>query len=236
MKSLRLFVASLLTLCAAGLAPAADSKPIARVISIQDIATADPDGYATHIARYNEIVKAKFGLDNFVHVYVSFYDGEHSGTVRSVAVADSVATLTKVGAAVENDPEMLALREKLNAMRKIETRVLYQAVRFDGAVKNAQIYTTLAVIPDEAAYLAALDGLRSLFDSHGLQDVKINAYRVLAGRTNHTHRIALAAPSAEKLAAMLDFVATDAGMTSWLASAAKLRTVVSSSTAREITK
>jgi len=236
MKSPRLFLASLLTLCVAGLAPAADSKPIARVISVQDVATTDPDGYVTRMARYNEIVKAKTGVDNFVRVYVTNFDGEHHGALRLVAAADSVATLTKISATVDADADGAALREKLVTTRKIETRVLYQAVRFDGTHKGAHLYTTEAVLSDEAAYLAALDGLRALFDKQGLQDVKINAYRVLAGRTNHTHRISLIAPSAEKLAAMLDFVATDPGAAAWLASVAKFRTVVSNSTAREITK
>ena len=75
-----------------------------------------------------------------------------------------------------------------------------------------------------------------MFDSHGFQDAKINAYRVLAGRTNFSHRVTLSLPSNERLAALLDFVATDGSMAEWLAGAAKFRTVVTSSTAHDITK
>ena len=59
---------------------------------------------------------------------------------------------------------------------------------------------------------------------------------MLAGRTNHTHRITIALESADRLAAFLDFVASDPQMAEWLADAAKYRTVVANNTAREITK
>jgi len=114
--------------------------------------------------------------------------------------------------------------------------VLYQAVRFDGTNKNGYVYTTLAAVTDEAGYLKSLDGLRAVLDRGGFKDTKINVYRALAGRTTHTHRVAISVPSAERLAALLDFLASDAPTAEWLASAAKFRTVVSNSTAREITK
>jgi hypothetical protein len=154
--------------------------------------------------------------------------------VRSVAVADSVGTLTKVAAFAETDPTITGLRDHLQAIRKIGARVLYQCVRLDGPVKNAYVYTTTAVVTDEAAYLKALDGLRALLDKNGMADVKINVYRVLAGRTNFTHRVSLAAPSADKLASLLDFIGTDASAAEWVASVAKIRTVVGNLTAHDI--
>ena len=108
-------------------------------------------------------------------------------------------------------------------------------IDFGGTALNT-MKTTLVTVTDEPGYVNALNQLRSLFDRAGMQDAKINFYRVLAGRTNHSHRVTINTPSQERLAALLDWVGTDPQMAEWLASSAKFRTVVSNSTAREITK
>lgn len=234
MNIVRKVLASLMTLLAVCLVHAADQKPIARVLNIQSVETEDPSGYAVWAAKINEVAKAKLGVDTYIHVYVTTYDGERTNSVRTVVVADSVATLTKNAAALQDDPALADIRSHLRAIRKQGARELDQCVRFDGTHKGAYVFTTHAVLSDEAAYLKALDGLRALFDGHGMQDIKVNAYRVIAGRTNYTHRITLAAPSNERLAAMLDYVATDAAAGEWLASVAKYRTVVANSTAHDI--
>jgi len=236
MKSTPKVIASVMALLAACFLQAAESKTVARVISIQDIITDDASGYATWITKANEIAKAKLGIDTYQHVFVSANDGEHTGTVRTVTAAESVSAMTKNGAVLQDDPALRDIRDHMRGLRKLGARVLYQGVRFDGTHKNAYVYTTTAMVSDEAGYLKALDGLRTLFDSHGFQDAKINAYRVLAGRTNFSHRVTLSLPSNERLAALLDFVATDGSMAEWLAGAAKFRTVVTSSTAHDITK
>jgi len=236
MKSSHKVIASVMALLAACFLQAADSKPVARVISIQDVITDDAPGYAAWITKVNEIAKAKLGVDTYQHVYVSAIDGEHTGMVRTVAAAESVAALSKNGDALQDDPAIREIRDHLRGIRKLGARVLYQGVRFDGTHKNAYVYTTTAMVSDEAGYLKALDGLRVLFDSHGFQDAKINAYRVLAGRTNFSHRVTLSLPSNERLAALLDYVAADASMAEWLAGAAKFRTVVTNGTAHDITK
>ena len=79
------------------------------------------------------------------------------------------------------------------------------------------------------------DELRALFDAHDLADAKINAYRVLAGRTNASHLVSINTPSPERLAALLDSM-TEPWLAAWLANTAKFRTVVSNGTYREITK
>ena len=236
MKSTLKVFASALTLLVACLVQAADSKPVDRVISITDIETDDPSGYATWVAKYNEVVKAKLGIDTYIHVYVTNNDGERSGSVRYVTSAESVSAMTKNNAALADDLALRDLRDHMRGLRKQGARVLYQGIRYDGGHKNSHVYTTLAMVNDEAGYLKALDGLRVLFDNHGFQDAKINAYRVLAGRTTYSHRITLSLPTSERLAALLDFVSADSSMAEWLASAAKFRTVVSNLTAREITK
>jgi hypothetical protein len=215
---------------------AADSKPIARVISITEVATDDPTGYATWAAKTNEIAKAKLGIDSYLRIFVSNFDGKQTNSVRVVIAADSVAALTKNAAALEKDPAVLEIRDHYRAIRKLEGRVLYQAVRFESSPKNASVFSTTAVITDEPAYLKSLDGLRALFDKAGLQDAKINAYRVIAGRTDHTHRISINAPNDERLAAFLDFSANSPDMPAWFASVAGIRTTVTNTTSRDITK
>jgi tagatose-1,6-bisphosphate aldolase non-catalytic subunit AgaZ/GatZ len=115
--------------------------------------------------------------------------------------------------------------------------VLYQGIYTDGpSPKGAHNYSTELNVTDEAAYLQALAQLRTIFDEVGLKDVKISAYRTLAGRTNHSHRVTISTASPERLAAFLDTMATNKKVADWMASTAKIRTVVSSFTAREITK
>lgn len=236
MKTTRKVWASIATLLAACLVHAADPKPIARVISIVDVETDDPSGYATWISQYNQVAKAKFGVDQYVRVYESIMDGERSGRVRSVAAASSVAELMKNTRVLEADPAIIETRQHMSHIRKFGARVLYQALRWDGAIKNAWNYNTLANVTDEAGYLKAIDQLRAIFDSVGLKDVKIAVYRVIAGRSDHTHRITIVTPSSERLGAFLDLAATNAQLNEWIANSAKFRTVVANSTSREITK
>ena len=236
MKIARKVLASLMTLLAVCVAQAADSKPIARVIAISEIETDDASGYASWVSKTNEVVKAKLGIDTYYHVYVSTFDGEKSGSVRSVIAAESVAAMAKNAAAVAGDPALRDIQDHYRAIRKVGARVLYQAVRFDGTMKSAYVYSTTAMVSDEGGYLKALDGLRAIFDAKGFQDAKINAYRVLAGRTHFTHRVSIAVPSNERLAALLDLLASDAQMAAWLADAAKYRTVVGNTTSHDIVK
>jgi hypothetical protein len=236
MKTTRKVWASLLTLLVACLVQAADPKPVARVIAITDVETDDPSGYATWISQYNQVAKAKLGIDQYLRVYESQMDGTRSGRVRAVASASSVAELMKNAVALESDIGIVQNRQHLNQIRKVGARVLYQALRWDGTIKNSSNYNTLANVTDEAGYLKALDQLRTIFDAVGLKDAKIAAYRVIAGRSDHTHRITISTPSPERLAAFLDLAATNPQLNEWLASSAKLRTVVANSTSREITK
>ena len=237
MKTTHKVIASLVTLLAACLLSAADSKPIARVIGILDIETDDPAGYATWMKEYNDIAKAKLGLDPYLRVYESVFDGRASGRVRVVASAGSVAELSKNAAALEGDPAIARTLTHVRGIRKTGARVLYQAVHFEGlSAKGACNYNTLAVVNDEAAYLQAITRLRTIFDAIGLKDAKIAVYRVLAGRLDHTHRITISAPSSERLAAFLDLMASSSQLQQWLASSAPLRTVISNTTSREITK
>jgi hypothetical protein len=237
MKTTPKLVASFLTLLAACALHAADPKPANRVVSILDVQTDDPVGYAVWMKRYNEIAKAKLGIDNYTRIYQSYFDSRQPGYVRVVTTAANVAELMKNAQALDADPAILENRERVSFIRKRGARVLYQTVRTDGpSPSGANNYNTLAVLSDEAAYLKAIDDLRTIFDSNGFKDTKITVMRVLAGRTDHSHRITINLPSPERLAAWLDFVATSPQAQTWLASTAKFRTVVANTTSREITK
>lgn len=237
MKTVRPVLASLVTLLAACFIHAADPKPVARVLAVLDVETDDPSGYAMWLKEYNAIAKAKLNVDPYLRVFQTQFDGAGSGRVRVTTSAANVAELMKNFQALEGDPAIAQNLTHLRAIRKTGARVLYQALRFEGAApKGAHVYTTLAMVNDEAGYLKALDELRSIFDAVGLKDAKISAYRTLAGRTDHTHRISIVCPSGERLAAFLDLAATHPQLNDWLARSAKLRTVVSNVTSRDITK
>lgn len=226
------------SLFAALVVRAADPQPINRVMSILDIETSDPAAYAAQITKYNEIAKTKLNVDPYLRVFESQFDGRTSGThVRVSVSASSVAELMKNMATMEADPAIKQWVESMKPQRKLGARVLYRAVRFDGAsTKGAWTYSTLANIPDEAAYLKAIESLRVLFDNVGLKDAKISVYRAIAGRADHSHRVVISTPSSERLAAFLDLASSDSQLVRWQADAAKLRTVVANITSREITK
>lgn len=237
MKSHPRILASLATLLAAGLLSAAEPKLPARVMTTLDIETDDPSGYATWIAQYNEVAKAKLGLDPYLRVWQSWFDGRGTTRVRIVASAATAAELTRNNEVLENDPAILQIVSHMRPIRKLGARVLYQAVYFDGPTpKGAATFTTHAILTDEAAYVKALAQLRTIFDAIGLKDAKIGAYRASVGRTDHTHRITISLPSSERLAVFLDLMASNQQMADWLASVAKIRTVVTNFSSREITK
>ena len=238
MKTASSILASLVTLFVACVLQAADPKPANRVVAILDIETDDPSGYATWIKEYNAIAKAKLNIDNYLRVFESRFDSRPtSARVRVVTSAVSVAELTKNTEALENDPAIRQNVAHMDNIRKLGARVLYQGIYTDGpSYKGAHNYNTLAMVTDEAGYLQAITRLRGIFDAVGLKDARIIVYRTLAGRTDHSHRITISTPSSERLAAFLDLIASNPQLNEWLASSAKLRTVVANTTAREITK
>lgn len=237
MKRTHKLITSLAALLVAGCLSGAETKLPGRVLTTLDVETDDPSGYAMWIAQYNEVAKARIGVDPYLRLYQSFFDGRGTTRVRIVASAATAAELTKNNQALENDPAILQLVGHMRPMRKLGARVLYQAVYFDGPTPpGAATFTTQANVTDEQGYVKALAQLRTIFDAIGLKDAKIGAYRALAGRTDHTHRITISLPSQERLAVFLDLMASNSQIQQWLTSSAALRTVVVNFTSREITK
>jgi hypothetical protein len=235
-RHVKLF-ASLLTLVPASFLQAAtETKPAMPVIAIQQVETDDSTTYAMWIARNNEAIKARLGIDKYYHVYLGQAAGEESGAVFTVAAADSFAALAKNGQILMEDPALVESRAHLDTVRELGTRTLLKAVRFDGRNDVGWLFNTQAVVTDEAGYLKAVDQLRALFDSHDLKDAKINVFRVVAGRSTYTHLISINTPSSERLAALLDVMATESWLAEWVAASGKFRTVVHNGTYREITR
>jgi hypothetical protein len=229
--------ACLATLAAACCLQAAAPQSTSRATSILDIETDDPVAYATLMAKYNQAAKAKLGVDNYVRIYQTVHDGRGTGRVRVVTGAATISELMKNGETLEADPAIMALSEKMKSLRKRGARVLYRALRFEGvSAPGAWNYNTLAVVNDEAGYLKAIEELRGIFDGNGFKDVKIAVYRVAAGRTDHTHRITINTNSSERLGAFLDAISGNPQLQKWQTDSAKLRTVVATTTSREITK
>ena len=229
-------------LVAATLQPVSSPRPVPALpkaalpcLVIQEIETDAPQSYAMWIAEANKVIKDKFGLDNYRHVFVGESAGPDTGVVFAVTRADSFATLTGNEMKFAKEAALVEARLNMRDIRKLGENVSYRAVRFDGAHPDAAVSNTKAVLSDEAAYLKELDGLRGLFDAHDLKDVKINCYRVAAGRSNFTHLVSLNCPSRERRAAMMDAISTEPWAIEWVANAAKFRTVVSNGTYREIT-
>ena len=222
------------TACALQAAP--EKTQSLPVISITQVEARDADTYAVWIARMNEVMKAKTGVERTYRVYTGDAAGHDSGSLFALSAAESFAAMSKTAKLFAEDPDVQAVRLHMNAIREMGPRTVLKAVRFDGTNPGGHIYNTFAAVSDEAGYLKALEGLRALFDVHDLKDAKINIYRVIAGRTDYTHLISINTPSAERLAAFLDAIATEAWVTEWLATTAKVRTVVRNGTYHEITR
>lgn len=227
-----------MTLFAVCFMHAADQKSgsSSRVMSLVDIETDDPQGYAVWIKQWNAAAKAKFGVEPYLRVYETWFDGTRSGKIRVSSSAPTYAELQKMNAALEADPAVIAVRGHLSHVRKQGARTLYQSVRYEQNHAKQYNWFGTYVIPDETAFLQVFNELRGIYDNNGFKDIKLNFWRVIAGRRDHSHRIVVGAPSAERLAAMIDFGATHPQMLAYFAKTANLRTVVENGTVREITR
>ncbi|MEO6594951.1 MAG: hypothetical protein ABIP94_09395 [Planctomycetota bacterium] len=215
--------------------PAAATKPAIPCVLVQQVNTESPTSYAMWIAEVNKAIKAKFGFDNYLHVYLGEVAGPDSGVAFAVSRADSFAALAANSKAFEKEISLVDARLHMSEIRKLGPQIAYKAVRFDGVNPGAFVLNTKAVLSDEAAYLKALDGLRTLFDSHDFKDCKINCYRIASGRTDFSHMISLNCPSTERRAMLMDAINDEAWAQEWIANAGKYRTVVSNGSYHDIT-
>lgn len=239
-KSLKL-AAALVPLIASCFALAADeaappsAAPQLPVVSVQVVTTDDASGYSTWIAKANEYFKAAGGPEHYTHVYEAVIAGDETGDLFAVRFADSTAALAKNSEALEKLPERSELQRHFAAIRKLGAASLLKAVYFEGGSSGEWLYITDAQVKDEAAYIKAIGTLRGLLDSHDLKDIKLNVFRVLAGRSNHSHEVVVSAPSHERIAAFMDAM-TAPWVSDWLAGLVPLRTVVHNGIYHEVSK
>ena len=204
-------------------------------MSVQAVTTDDPSGYAIWVAKANEDFKAAGGPDHFTRVYQGMIAGADTGAVFAVRFADSAVALAKNTEAIMKLPERSEIMGHLAAIRKLGPSAMLQAVHSEGSYNGEWLFITDAQVKDEAAYIKALGELRTLFDGHGLKDIKINLFRVIAGRSDHSHEVVISAPSEERNAALMDSVGAP-WMVDWLAGVANVRTVVANGIYQEISK
>ncbi len=223
-------------LAAAAMQPAATAptKGMPSII-ISEIETNSPEDYANWVAQGNKAIYDKIHVENYTKVFVGQAAGDDSGKVYAVQTGESFAKLQDNATQFENDAGLQKIQAQMALVRKMGNRTALKAVRFEGRNATSFNFNTKAVLSDEAAYLKALDGLRSLYDAHGLKDVKINCYRVVSGRSDYTHLVSLNCPTGEVRAAMMDAMSEPWGQ-EWIANQAKLRTVVRNGMFKEITK
>lgn len=230
-------VAPLLALVTfAGLPAFAQDAPRLPVLVIQQVDAEDSDLYAMLIAKANAAAKEKSANAIAARVYVGMAAADHTGAVFVVRAADSFAALTASFAGTVGDPALLALRSSFAAVRKLGPQTSWKAVRFGGAHEGAWIYNAWVNVTDVPGYMKALDELRAGYDKAGMQDIHMNVYRSVSGRTDSSHFVSFNAPSAERLAEFLDTIASADWVLQAVAGMAQYRTIVRTGTYQEISK
>jgi hypothetical protein len=241
MKMTLKHAAALLPLLAACYATAADdaaAKPAAPqlpVIFVQAVTTDDPSGYATWVAKGNEDFKSGGGPEHFTRVFQGAIAGDDTGKVFAVRVGESAEALVKASETLMKVPEERDLLGHLNAIRKLGSSHMLKAIYFEGGYAGEWVFITCSNVKDSAGYLKALQDVRPMFDSHGLKDIKINYYKVISGRSDHSHEVIISAPTQERCAAALDAL-SEPWLADWVAGLNNVRTVVSNGTYHEISK
>ena len=235
------YAAALAPLFAVCIAAAADdaamkaAAPMLPTVSVQALTTDDPSGYATWIAKSNEAFKAAGGPENFTHVYEGVVAGDETGMVFAVRFAGSAAELAGDSSALMKVAAAGEVRDHLRDIRKLGASQMMKAVRFDGGYPGEWLFITDVQVKDEAAYAKSIGELRGLFDSHGLKDARINVFRVVAGRSTHSHEVVISTPTHERVAAVIDGT-MEPWFSEWVATVAPNRTVVSNGVFHEISK
>jgi hypothetical protein len=235
------YAAALAPLFAVCLAAAADdaatksAAPMLPTATVQAVSTEDSSGYATWIAKSNEAFKAAGGPENFTHVYEAVVAGDETGMVFAVRFGSSAVELAGNTNALMKVAASSDVREHLRGIRKLGAAEMLKAVRFDGGYPGEWLFITDVLVKDEAAYAKSIDELRGLLDGHGLKDAKINVFRVVAGRSNHTHEVVISTPAHERVAALIDATG-EPWFGEWAAGVTANRTVVSNAVLHEISK
>jgi hypothetical protein len=211
----------------------ADPKP---ALVVQVVQTDDTDAYVAAITKMNEVIKAKTGVERLRHVWVGDLAGDQSHEIFVVSNYPSAAVVGQIADKLASDPDVQALLAQMKSMRHLGPSFLYKSVRNEGLYEGGAVFNTTITCTDEAAYVKALDDLKAIFDANGFKDVKVNLWRIAAGRDASTHLVVLALPSRARVGEFIDAIWDQALLKDWNVGAAKIRTTVRNGTYYEITK
>lgn len=203
---------------------------------VQVVMTEDTDAYVAGIAKANALIKARTGVEQLRHVWVGDVAGDNSHGVFVVSTYPSAAAMYADQAKMKDYPEMDQVLADFKKIRHLGPSYLYKSIRNEGGYAGGAVYNTSIACTDEDAYAKALDGLKAIMDANGFKDIKVNLWRIVAGRTNATHLVVIALPSQTRVAELIDALADKNLLKEWNVGAAKIRTAVHNGTYHEISK
>jgi hypothetical protein len=108
----------------ASLSAAAADSAVSRVIVVQ---TADVPGYVHEVETLQALLK-KAGVAATLRVWRATYAGVDAGSIVVIVEVPNLAGIAKVEDTIRNNPDLAAEMKKINAMRKIVSDSLYEAL------------------------------------------------------------------------------------------------------------
>ena len=108
----------------ASLSAAAADSAVSRVIVVQ---TADVPGYVHEVETLQALLK-KAGVAATLRVWRATYAGVDAGSIVVIVEVPNLAGIAKVEDTIRTNPDLAAEMKKINAMRKIVSDSLYEAL------------------------------------------------------------------------------------------------------------
>jgi len=108
----------------ASLSAAAADSAVSRVIVVQ---TADVPGYVHEVETLQALLK-KAGVAATLRVWRATYAGVDAGSIVVIVEVPNLAGIAKVEDTIRSNPDLAAEMKKINAMRKIVSDSLYEAL------------------------------------------------------------------------------------------------------------
>ena len=108
----------------ASLSAAAADSAVSRVSVVQ---TADVPGYVHEVETLQALLK-KAGVAATLRVWRATYAGVDAGSIVVIVEVPNLAGIAKVEDTIRSNPDLAAEMKKINAMRKIVSDSLYEAL------------------------------------------------------------------------------------------------------------
>ncbi len=176
-------------------------------LRIDEVQIADPKRFAQVVATTNQAMRTQHEVPLFLRAYGATSLTGEIISAFTLSPADSFETLKKNAATFSTDPDLSAMREKMNEIGRSGPTTWLKAVRFDGTHAPGWLLNTLVNASSESALLARVAELGALLAQSGRPPPKLNVFRVIAGRGGYTHLVSLNEASERDLAARMDAIA-----------------------------